>query len=197
MDDSLRLIQHLYGDDLDDPTFARRVAEDDELSREYERLRDLKAALDRRSSPSPDPEVVDEVVAYARDAAAESTSDAPPDPTAPPSRAPDRTARAPDRTWTRRLRHASAVLALLLVAGLGWWQLQSNSPAAQEDTATGPSAQQSATANEAQEQNAESMPEWDDREEVVRLHRRVEQLRTRSRTDAWEGGDLQTVEQNP
>jgi hypothetical protein len=45
-------------------------------------------------------------------------------------------------------------------------------------------------ASPAQAQNEEGLPEWDDSDEVVRLHRRIEALQTQSRTGAW-GGDLQ------
>jgi hypothetical protein len=41
-------------------------------------------------------------------------------------------------------------------------------------------------------QAEESLPEWDDRDEVVRLHRRLELLQTQSQSDAW-SGDLQTT----
>jgi hypothetical protein len=93
MDDSLRIIQYLYGDEVDDPDFPRRVAENDDLRREFDRLQETKDALDRRSPPSPDPDEVDQVVDRAAAAAR---------PAAPSERAPDRRARAPDRTWTRR-----------------------------------------------------------------------------------------------
>jgi len=69
MDDSLRLIQHLYGEEGDDPAFAQRLRNDEALRREYEELQDTKAALDRRSSPSPDPDVVDGIMDHAREAA--------------------------------------------------------------------------------------------------------------------------------
>lgn len=182
MDDSLRIIQHLYDEDVDEPAFSRRVAEDEELRQEYERLRETKEALDRRSSPSPDPEVVDRVVARAADAARDS---------GPPERAPDRAARPQSREWTRRLQGAGATLAILLVVGLGWWQLRPTGA----DTADGESAAQqteAVTATPERAQDRDAIPEWDDRDEVVRLHRRIERLRTQSRSDAW-GSDIQSV----
>lgn len=189
MDDTLRLIQSLYGEEVDDPTFARRVTEDDELRREYEQLQETKQALDRRSPPSPDPAVVDQIVDRAADAAQPATER--------PERAPDRTAQAPDREWTRRLRRVSAALAVVLLIGLGWWQLRLDDPATTNTVGSNPAAQspQSMTAGTEQVQDSpEDMPEWDDRDEVVQLHRRIELLRTRSRSDAW-GADLQTVDQ--
>jgi hypothetical protein len=115
MDDSLRILQYVYEEEVDDPSFVRRVNEDDDLRREYERLRETKEVLDRRSTPSPDPAVVDRVVDHAADAAREQDAKGP---------MPDRAARAPERGWGRRLQTASAALVLLLVVGLGWWQLR-------------------------------------------------------------------------
>jgi hypothetical protein len=195
MDDSLRLIQHLYGEDVDDPTFERRLAEDDELREEYEQLQATKETLDRRTPPSPDPETVDQVVERAADAAQNGAAvdDQNGD---RPERAPDRAAQAPDRAWSRRLRGVSTALALLLIVGLGVWQLRSGGPATADTSASESATQQQSTSVAAggeQGESTESIPEWDDRDEVVRLHQRIEQLRSRSRTDAW--GGLQTVDQ--
>jgi hypothetical protein len=190
MDDTLRLIQHLYGDDGDDPAFARRMETDDALRREYEALRETKAALDRRAAPSPDPAVVDAIV----DRAADATR--PPDEADPPASgpAPDRAPRDPDRTPTRRLRGVTALLAVLLVAGVGWWQFRDAAPSPAGTTAASPAA---TAADPAADEGgpaprADAMPEWDDRDEVARLHRRIEMLRTRS--DGW-GGTPQPVGQ--
>jgi hypothetical protein len=182
MDDTLRYIQSLYGEDVDDPALARRVAEDDALREECKRLRQTKEALDRRSSPSPDPAVVDRVVDHAATAASSNRT------------ASDRPARSPSRSRSRRLQGASAALAVILVLGLGWWQLGPDaSPKGPGATANESTPQQveSAPAGETQARSDE-IPEWDDRQEVVRLHRRVEMLRSRSRADTW-GTDLQTV----
>jgi hypothetical protein len=183
MDDSLRIIQYLYGDEVDDPDFPRRVAENDELRREFDQLQDTKAALDRRSPPSPDPDVVDRVVDRAAEAAR---------PAEPTERAPDRTARAPNRSWTRRLQNAGAAAALLLALGIGWWYAPSDSGPAANPAASASAAQQADAATASSAQDEESLPEWDDRDEVVRLHRRIEALQTQSRSDAW-GGTLQSA----
>lgn len=188
MDDTLRLIQHLYGEDVDDPAFEHRVAEDESLRREYEALQDTKAALDRRSSSSPAPTVVDNIVDRARDAAA-----SPPSGTASSDPAPDRAAHAPDRSASRRLRGVSAVLALLVVVGGGWWQFRTPDTAPAGTTADAPTATPPTSAETASPSaRSGTIPEWDDRDEVVRLHRRIETLRTRSRPDDW-GGSLQPV----
>ena len=188
MDDSLRLIQHLYGEEGDDPAFAQRLQEDEALRREYEELQDTKAALDRRSSPSPDPDVVDGIMEHAREAAG-------PDGSETPDSAPDRAARAPERTRRRRLQGVSAVLAVLLLAGVGWWQFRTPDAAPAGTTAGVPAAQSTeAPAAEAEPKADDGMPEWDDRDEVVRLHRRIEMLRTQNHSDGWGGGSLQAVD---
>ncbi len=187
MDDSLRIIQYLYGEDVDDPDFARRVVDDKELRREFDRLQETKSALDRRSPPSPDPDVVDQVVDQAAEAARDDEGRA---------RAPDRTVRTPDRSWTRRLQNAGAALALVLALGIGWWYMPATD--APTETAASESATQQTkptTASSESAQEAESLPEWDDRDEVVRLHQRIEHLRTQSRSGAW-GGDLQSASQS-
>jgi hypothetical protein len=184
MDDSLRIIQYLYGEEVDDPDFARRVADDEDLRREFDRLQETKDALDRRSSPSPDSSVVDQVVDRAADAAPSTPS---------PTRASDRAPRSPTRNWTRRLQNAGAGLALVLAVGLGWWYMPKT------DAPPESSAQQTESATAASEsgQDAEELPEWDDRDEVVRLHRRIEQLQTQSRSDAWTGNPQPATQTRP
>jgi negative regulator of sigma E activity len=192
MDDSLRLIRSLYGEDVDDPDLARRVSEDEDLRREHERLQQVKDILDRRSSASPDPEVVDRVVAQA--AAAQGAA-APPSDREDDAPAPDRPARTPERAWARRLQGAAAALLVVLLVGLGWWQLRPNGAAPPGPTA-GETAQQQPQSVAADGPSAapDDMPEWNDHDDLVRLHRRVETLRSRSRSDSW-GTDLQTVDQ--
>jgi len=188
MDDTLRLIQSLYDEDVDDPALARRVAEDDALRDEYERLRQTKEALDRRSSPSPDPAVVDRVVDHAATAARTADAGA-----SSARTGADRPARPPSRSRSRRLQGVSAVLAVILVLGLGWWQLGPSTPSGPSATANESSPQQVESAPGAAQAQSDEIPEWDDRQEVVRLHRRVEMLRSRSRSDTW-GTDLQTID---
>lgn len=175
MDDTLRLIQYLYGEEEGDPSLVRRLSEDEELQREFERLRATKAELDRRSSKQPDSAVVDRVV----DAAAEAAE--------APATAADRPARAPSRSWTRRLRGVSAALALLLAVGLGWWQLDGDG-LGNAGSQAGQGVTQAASAEE-----TNAVPDWDDSDELVRLNHRIERVRARSSSD-WDG-DLQMVNQ--
>lgn len=184
MDDTLRLIRYLYGEDPDDATIAHRLSEDGDLYHEYERLRETKKRLDDRPSPRPDAAVVDRIVEKAQAATQDSSV---------PSHADDdRPSRSPRRTLTHRLQAASAGLALVLLAGLVWWQL----PGTSDESAVVSSAettQQAASANaESRDVQADAVPAWDDRDELVRIHRRIERLQTHSTTDAW--GTLQHVD---
>jgi hypothetical protein len=184
MDDRLRLIRYLYGEDANDAAVAHRLSEDGDLYREYERLRETKKRLDDRPSPRPDAAVVDRIVETAQAATRDSSV---------PSHADDdRPPRSPRRTWTHRLQAASAGLALVLLAGLAWWEL----PGASEESAAVSStetAQQAAPANaETRDAGTEAVPAWNEREELVRIHRRIERLQTHSTPDTW--GTLQRVD---
>lgn len=186
MNDRLRLIRYLYDEDGDDSTFARRVSEDEALYREYERLRATKERLDERPTPRPDAAVVDQVVEAARTTRQEVPSSSHP--------TEDRPARPPARQWTRRLQATGAALALLLLVGLGWWHLSSpseESAAGAAPDALGETAQRTAPAED-RSAGSEAVPAWDDRDELVRIHRRIERLRAGSTPDQW--GTLQQVD---
>lgn len=187
MNDTNRLIRYLYGEE-NDPSLARRVAEDETLRREYEELRAVKDALDQRSSPSPARGVVDGIVERAGKAAQSSGRSG--DDRA--ERAPSRGPRRPSRTWTRRARSLTATVALVLLMGLVWWGLSDTT--ALTDSLTTESQPASAAESTPEQAGGDAIPAWDDREDVVRLHRRIEHLQTRSRADAWEA-DVQSVDQ--
>lgn len=188
MDDPLRLIQYLYGEDEDESTVARRLSEDDALYREYERLRKTKERLDDRPARRPDPAVVDEVVDTARAATQSSSSTPRPD--------ADRPARPPTRSWRRRLQMVGTALALGLFVGVGWWQLpetadESTAVSAPDELA--PTASQSApAAPEGQRGSTDAVPAWDESDELIRIHRRVEQLQAQSGPNSW--GTIQSVD---
>jgi hypothetical protein len=90
------------------------------------------------------------------------------------------------------LQATNAGLALVLLASLAWWQLPgaSDDPAAVSSTET---AQQAAPANaETRDAGTEAVPAWNEREELVRIHRRIKRLQTHSTPDTW--GTLQRVD---
>lgn len=187
MNDINRLIRYLYGEE-NDPSLARRVAEDEALRREYEELSAVKDALDQRPSRSPAAGVVDDIVERAGEAASSSGRSEHDG----VERAPSREPRRPSRTWTRRARSLTATLALVLVMGLAWWGLSETTALTESGT---PESQPTSAAERNPEQaRGDGIPAWDDREDVVRLHRRIEHLQSRSRADAWEA-DVQSVDQ--
>lgn len=183
MDDTLRLIRYLYGEDVDGSELERRLAEDDELRREYERLRDVKQSLDRRPSQRPDSEVVDRVVREARTAAV---------PSSVGGAGSDREPRAPDRSWNRRLQAVTAGLALVLVLGLAWWRLPADPTTSESAPQTAQRAIERAPAS-SDDATLDDVPAWDDSEELIRIHRNIERLQARSEPSSW--GTLQTVDQ--
>lgn len=206
MDDTLRIIQHLY-DEVEDPSFEQRLAQDESLRQEYEALAATKEALDERASPSPDEAVVDQLVATAAEAAQDGGG-AQSDRREAVSSAEDREARSPSRGWSRRLQGASAALAVLLVAGIAWLQLgdplsigTAASPTGSEDggpatSTTQPAARTAGTLDNAASTDTE-VPEWDDQEELVQIHRRIERLQSRSTSDAWGSTDRLVQQSQP
>ncbi len=109
MDDTLHIVQHLYGEG-EDPADLQRLLEDDGLRADYEALSEAKRYLDQRRRARPDPMVIDRIVAAA----------APPRSGVMPGKRQDRAARP--RQAARRFRLAGAlsgVLALVLVVGIG------------------------------------------------------------------------------
>lgn len=199
MDKPLQLIQHLYGE-----REAAPWAEDDEaLQQEYDDLRAVKDVLDRRDPVSPDAEVVDQIV----DAAgAAHRPDTPSDRDAERgTERDDRAARrSPGRGTARLLRRAGAVLAVVLLAGVGWWQLgapggeasRSAPPVAASAESEASSAARAPSADVAPQArgqvttSASDLPDWDEGDDVVRLHRRIEILNARSTASRWGSGSL-------
>ncbi len=182
MDTTLQLIQHLY-EERDD-----RLDLDDALQQEYDELHAVKDVLDKREPASPDPEVVDRIVAAA------GTTRSAPD-SEPERRREERPPRARDaQTGTRILRRAGATLAVLLIAALGWWQWSgpsspSTSPMTSESAS--PSFDAAAPESESARRSAgtvrsvSDLPDWDEGDDVVRLHQRIEILNARSTASQW------------
>lgn len=179
MDETLRIVRHLYGEEPDADDFERRIREQPDLARELDSMREVKDLLDAKPPQRPDASVVDAIVAEAARAASDTDSSR--------SASPDRTDRAPsDRSasqrsgLSRRLQQAGLAAALILVAALGLWQFQSSSTS--DDSATGISAEVEQQLPPA----TRDLPEWDEGDDVVRLHQRLEVVNARSAsTSSW------------
>jgi len=202
MDEPLQLIQYLYGETSDEEAEAveQRLAEDESLRREYEELRSVKDDLDDRPAQGPDALVVDQIVAAAGEAARihGDTPEADRQPVARESVSrTKRGARAGTRSLTRRLQRASAALAVVLAVGVGWWQwagpgLPGTETSMEATTASTPPAQEqtlssgaAASRFDGSAADASALPDWDEGDDVVRLHRRIELLQARSTPTQW------------
>lgn len=187
MDETLRIVRHLYGEEPDADDFERRLRDTPELARELDSLREVKALLDEKPPQRPNASVVDAIVAEAARATSDSATSTPAssDHTskAAPAARTDRASRdrAPrDRPATqrsglsRRLQQAGLATALILVAALGLWQFQST-PTDADST-----ARISAEMEEQLPPAARDLPDWDEGDDVVRLHRRLEVVNARS-----------------
>lgn len=192
MDETLRIIRHLYGEDPDPEDLLRRLEDDPAIARELREMQEVKTLLDRKPNPGPDPAVLDTLTQAAADAAAKrpvsgSTTGADPASDAgddsESARAPDRASqtpispapsRAPSRRsgMSRRLQQAAVIAAAVMLLVLGWWQIQPTAPTSQT-TANTQALQDLPPA-------ARDLPEWDEGDDVVRLHRRLEVVNARS-----------------
>lgn len=197
MDNELRLIQYLYGEEERPEDVERLLAADEALRAEYRRLHAVKEQLDARSPSRPDAAVVDEVVNAAAKAAPAPASSRRAD---RPRR--DREPAAPQRTpWHRVLRVTAALAVLLVGVSIGVWQWEGGvlAPSASSD----PAASTSATADTRNEaapaatSDEASIPDWDEADDVVRLHRHIETLQARSSPSSWDypGAELQPASQ--
>lgn len=198
MDNELRLIRYLYGEEDRPEEVERLLASDDALRAEYRRLHAVKTHLDGRPPQRPDADVLDAVM----DAAAPTPPPARPDraPAASPAspRADRKPAKARRTLWPRIAR-ATAVLAVLLVGvSIGVWQWGGNATApldatapAVSSTAEGDRGDGAAAAGDA------AIPDWDEADDVVRLHRHLETLQARSSPTRWDypGAELQMAGQ--
>lgn len=237
MDPKLHIVHHLYGEDAD-PGALRRLLEDDALREEYEALREIKFHLDHRKRTRPDPQVIDRIVAAAA---------VPQRGAASPKRR-DRAARPGLAIRRFRLVGAvSAVLAVVLVVGIGLDQFQVFTPDARQADAVmeapaaamdAPAAANEEAATEgfdAREAPAvgsagalrldearsvqpltaspappereavlldddvaeEALPSWDEADELLRVHRRIEMIRARSLDLAWDESAVMSLDSLP
>lgn len=185
-----RLIQYLYGEEARPEDFEQQLASDDALRAEYQKLRAVKKHLDRRTPPRPDAAVIDQIVEAAASASTKHAAG---------SNREDRSAVREDReavrtrrTPQRRVLQVVGALAVLLVGvSIGVWQWEGNAPA-------GPSApNETVSATAGTPAADESIPAWDEAENVVRLRRHIETLHARSSPTRWDypGAELQTASQ--
>lgn len=181
MDETLRIVRHLYGEEPDPEALKRRLTEDPALAREHDELAQVKAMLDEKPPSRPDASVLDAITAAAADAAGS-------EPSGRPSRA-DRepVARTDDRAQpsgsrlSRRLQQASLVAAAVLIAALGWWQLDDTTSSTSTEPIRAQTEQQLPPA-------ARDLPDWDEGDDVVRLHRQLQVVNARSAPpSSWNG----------
>ena len=192
MDTENRLIQYLYGEESHPEDLEKQLAADDALRAEYQRLRAVKKQLDRRASQQPDAAVIDHIVDAAAAASMRGGSATDSERPARPAARKDRDAARTRRTTPRRALQVVSALAVLLVGiSVGVWQWEGGAPAetsgssdATESTAAAPSSD-------------ESIPAWDEADNVVRLRRHIETLHARSSPTRWDypGAELQTASQ--
>jgi hypothetical protein len=182
MDETLRIYRHLYGEEPDADDFERRIRETPDLARELDSMREVKAMLDEKPPQRPDASVVDAIVAEAARAASDnapspSTKTASPDRAARDQVSRDHASRdrsASQRSGlSRRLQQVGLAAALILFAAIGIWQYQT----APNTESTAPI---SADVNQQLPPAARDLPDWDEGDDVVRLHRRLEVVNARS-----------------
>lgn len=183
MDETLRIYRHLYGEEPDADDFERRIREMPDLARELDSMREVKAMLDEKPPQRPDASVVDAIVAEAARAASDSRPSRPSRPEASPRSDRSRAERsAAQRSGvSRRLQQVGLAAALVLVAAIGIWQYQ-----------TAPNTESTAPISADIEQQlppaARDLPDWDEGDDVVRLHRRLEVVNARSASSSsWSG----------
>lgn len=192
MEETLRIIRQLYDEESDEGDLERRLDRDPALRHEREALREVKAHLDRRTPERPSPSTIDDIVAHAGEAARRSrasTNGAADREAVSPGARRDRKASPGSRSISRRLQAVAGVLGLVLVTALGWWQIAPDAPEALRS----PSAEATAP-NGIAPRSADGLPpavrdlpDWDEGDDVVRLHRRLEVVNARSRPpSAWD-----------
>lgn len=183
MNETLRIVRHLYGEEPDAEDLERRVRADPSLAQELDEMREVKAMLDKKSPQRPDASVIDAIVAEAAHAASDASRT---DPSGTDNASFSRADRSPEPSesrersaqrrsgLSRRLQQASLAAALILVAALGVWQFQ---PA---DDASPVRAQTDQQLERQLPPAVRDLPDWDEGDDVVRLHRRLEVVNARS-----------------
>lgn len=195
MDNELRLIQYLYGEDERPEDLERLLEADESLQAEYRQLHAVKEQLDARPRQRPDTAVVDEIV----DAAARASQPEPSSRRAERPRKDREPAMLQRMPWQRVLRVAAAFAVLVVGVGIGVWQYGGAlgpSVSGEAATSSSPTADARSSAPPPTAEEA-SIPEWDEADDVVRLHRHIETLQARSSPTSWDypGAELQTASQ--
>jgi hypothetical protein len=188
MDDTLRIIRYLYGEDDAPADVERRLAEDDDLRAEYKALHEVKQHLDERSPQRPDAAVIDQITQKAAEAASAQRTATPAKSAGSERRAsrePTRSAAGQRRRWGIA---AAAALALVVVVGIWQYPLDQDLNAVLESAPLAADQVQAPSSEASASQSA--LPAWDEADDVVRLHRHIETLQVRSRPGAWDSGTM-------
>jgi hypothetical protein len=134
----------------------------------------------------PDAAVVDRLVSVAASRAQSrlaASSDAPAD------RAPRRSRRSSRRAlWSTRLQQTGATLALAALLAVGWWHSPAVPDAPSASVSDAPTKGASSLMQRAASSTAPrtaALPAWDDTDDMVRLHRRIELVQARSASSDW------------
>ncbi len=179
MDNELRLIRYLYGEEEHPEEVERLLAADAPLRAEYSRLKATKNRLDARPRQRPDAVVIDRILAAAAGS----------DGRAPRAARRDRPSVARTRGPRRRALGLTSALAVLLVA-VGVWQWDAGrllEPAAPESLVEAPSAAESQQATASAASDEEALPAWNEADdELMRLHGYIETLHVRSSPERWD-----------
>lgn len=179
MDNELRLIQYLYGEEEHPEEVERLLAADAPLRAEYRRMKATKERLDARPPQRPERATLEGIFAAA---ASHRTPAAPRHDRAPVARS--------TRTRRRVLGLTSTLAVLLVVVSVGVWQWDADrllDPTASESVVDAPSASETKqmAASGAADENA--LPAWNEADdELMRLHHYIETLQVRSSPERWD-----------
>ena len=173
MDNELRIIQYLYGEE-DDPAEVETALDDNpSLQRELNDHQAVKEHLDARAADRPDAEVIDRIMeAAAAPHAHPPRSD----------REPDRAAARPARSKAMRRGLAGALAVVLLGIGavlvspdLANWT-ESDEPADEAAVVTD---------DDAPSLEDDPLPAWDEGDQMVRMQGYIDALQSRSSASEW------------
>ena len=225
MDEKLHIVHHLYGEDTD-PAELRRLLEDEALREEYEALSEVKFHLDHRKRARPDAQVIDRIVAAAAPPQRGATARKRRDRAAHPGRTPRRfraigavsavlavvLAVGIGLDQFQSFIPSASDAAMEAPAAEEVEAFSGDAPATagtrppeplrlEERRAARPDAPAAHETgflddNVAGEAN-EALPSWDEADELLRVHRRIEMLRARSPDLAWDESAVISLDSMP